>query len=75
MKRPAVGDRVRVPLPFGYLDATVVDVFGGVDGYVTVEIPVQDAWGKTVDTELQTLPIAELKPAGDEATARPLPSG
>lgn len=67
MKRPAVGDRVQIPRPFGYIDATVVDVFGGTDGYVTVEIPVYDPWGQEIDTEYQTLSIAQPRPVGEGA--------
>lgn len=68
MKRPTVGDEVQIPRAFGYQVATVVDVFGGDDGYVTVEVPIHDAWGKTADTVLETLPISQLSSV-NEATA------
>ena len=61
---PHIGDRVRVPGGFGDADLVVVAVSGtGDQAHVTVEVPVEDAEGRVVDSVTVTYRLSDLEAA------------
>lgn len=56
------GDLVRVPLAFGHVQGTIVQILGdGAHASAVVEVPVHGAWGEELDTETVSYPVAALE--------------